>query len=319
MPGYPRPFLLPGPYRKCPGRPPQHSGYVSIKAVCTAVVLAFLAAVFNAAPSTAQTPDTLIIAPSTVTAGERFVVRTYWMVGTKGRNCLQPVFDFGGESAVLESSFTVQCEFSSKRTSKRFKKEMVAREFTYRDPGVYTITVQAGLVSGKTFKPLRLTKERLRGPRTITHTITVTEPALDQPSSLPENWREQMLDAVNYERNLVGLAPVRMCASLQKAAQRFAKYEATEDFYAHIGPDGSNPGSRVSEAGYRSWSIVGENLHKGPDSVSEAMAGWVASPGHYENLVDPAFTHAGFGYAEGTAGPWPRFWVQNFGDGGRCN
>ncbi len=288
-------------------------------AATAALVVAVISSVLTISPAHAKPSDTSILAPSTVAAGERFVVRAFWMVGTGGKNCLDPAFDFGGASEFSHGSHKIQCEWSSRRPSKRFKKEMVAHEFAYRDPGVYTITVQAGVVNGKTFKPLRLTKDRLRGPRTLTHTITVTDPVLDQSPGLPENWRDEMLDAVNFERELVGAPPVKMCKNLQKAAQRFAKYQATENFYSHEGPDGSTVSSRANAAGYRSWSRLGENIHKGPDSVSEAMAGWVASPGHYSNLVNPALTHVGFGYVVNPDAWMGRLWVQNFGAGGKCN
>ncbi len=290
---------------------------ISKRGLSSALVVAVISSVLTISPAHAKPSDTSILAPATVKAGETFVLRTYWMVGTRGRNCLVPDYDFGGASAYSSMFGTTRCEWSSNRPSKRFKKMMDARKFTYRDPGVYTISVEAGLVDAKTGEPLPLTNKRLRGPHKITHTITVTEQDLTPPTGLPSNWRKQMLEAVNYERDLAGVAPVKMCENLQKAAQRFANYQAEENFYSHKGPDGSTPGSRAQAAGYSGWRSVGENIYKSPDTVSEAMAGWVASPGHYENLTSSSYTHVGLGFAENP--DTGKYWVQNFGAGGQCN
>ena len=56
--------------------------------------------------------------------------------------------------------------------------------------------------------------------------------------------------------------------------------------------------ARTREAGYAADS-VGENIARGQRSVEEVMEGWMASPEHKKNILDPKFTEAGFGVALG--------------------
>jgi uncharacterized protein YkwD len=48
------------------------------------------------------------------------------------------------------------------------------------------------------------------------------------------------------------------------------------------------------------------------------MAGWRASPHHYDNLVNPSYTHLGLGRASDPASAYHSYWVQDFGYGGTC-
>lgn len=49
---------------------------------------------------------------------------------------------------------------------------------------------------------------------------------------------------------------------------------------------------RVAAAGY-DWGAVAENLAAGYDTTDEAMAGWRASAGHRQNLLNPLVTEIG--------------------------
>jgi hypothetical protein len=49
------------------------------------------------------------------------------------------------------------------------------------------------------------------------------------------------------------------------------------------------------------WSKLGENVGVGYD-VSGLMQAFIGSPKHYENLVDPAWTHVGVGVTRASDG-----------------
>ena len=52
------------------------------------------------------------------------------------------------------------------------------------------------------------------------------------------------------------------------------------------------------------WSTVGENIGKG-GSVSSIFNALVASPSHFDNMVDPRFTHIGVGvFIDGNGVIW---------------
>lgn len=67
-------------------------------------------------------------------------------------------------------------------------------------------------------------------------------------------------------------------------------------YFSHTERDGSAPADRATRAGY-AWRAVGENIASGNLTPQDAVAAWVASPGHCANLMNPAFTEMGAAYA----------------------
>ena len=124
-----------------------------------------------------------------------------------------------------------------------------------------------------------------------------------------------MLARVNALRASVGVGPVALCAPLTLVAQAYAEEMARAGVLLHEGPDGAEPWDRMRAAGYR-WSRASENLARGYVDVAAVMAGWIASPGHYANLVDPEAHDVGLGLAVDAAGA--HWWVQDLAAGGTC-
>ena len=85
---------------------------------------------------------------------------------------------------------------------------------------------------------------------------------------------------------------------------------------SHTGSDGSDMVARAENAGYRNWTAVGENVAYGYDSETAVLTGWMNSPGHRANILNPAYTHVGSASAVGGSGT--RYWSQDFGRGGTC-
>ncbi len=81
---------------------------------------------------------------------------------------------------------------------------------------------------------------------------------------------------------------------------------------AHRDPDGDLPADRAWDAGYRGRQI-GENIAAGQGSPSKAMAGWLASPGHCANLMNPMFTQVGAAFAENARSDEGVYWTMVFG------
>jgi uncharacterized protein YkwD len=98
---------------------------------------------------------------------------------------------------------------------------------------------------------------------------------------------------------------------LNEAAAGHARDMARRKYFEHRGSDGSQPKDRVLRAGYHS-RLTGENIAFGPESAEEVVAGWLASPGHCENIMDPRFQNIGVGLATGKK-RGQIYWVQNFG------
>jgi len=107
-------------------------------------------------------------------------------------------------------------------------------------------------------------------------------------------------------------APLQQAEALSRAAQAHAHDMATHDFLDHEGTDGGAPADRASGAGY-AWRLVGENVAAGQVTPEEAVATWLASPGHCANLMDAGYTDTGIGYAVNSTGGKGTYWVQMFG------
>ncbi|MEO7775118.1 MAG: CAP domain-containing protein [Steroidobacteraceae bacterium] len=106
--------------------------------------------------------------------------------------------------------------------------------------------------------------------------------------------------------------PLRGSPTLAQAALAQAKDLAANSVLSHRGSDGSDPGARATRAGYR-WRVVGENVASGPQSAEEVIAGWLHSPDHCENIMDPRYTEMGIAYAVNTRSSGIIYWSQVFG------
>jgi uncharacterized protein YkwD len=111
---------------------------------------------------------------------------------------------------------------------------------------------------------------------------------------------EAALDArVDAARRDRGLAPLEATKALARVARAHSREMARVGRIAHRGLDGSNVAERVLAAGVR-FAVVSENLsllrgHAAP--AGPAVEGWLKSPGHRRNLLDPRVTHTGVGIA----------------------
>ena len=101
-------------------------------------------------------------------------------------------------------------------------------------------------------------------------------------------------------------------AALTRAALAHSNDMAQHDAFDHKGTDGSTPAQRVERAGYGEHRLVGENIAAGAMSAAEVMQGWLASPGHCENIMDARFTQIGIAYAENPRTASDLFWTQDF-------
>lgn len=101
-------------------------------------------------------------------------------------------------------------------------------------------------------------------------------------------------------------------AALGKTALAHSKDMADKDYFSHQGRDASQVSDRASRAGYR-WQRIGENIAAGQGSAEQVMAGWLASPGHCKNIMNPDFTEMGAAYATNPKSAATSYWTQVFG------
>ncbi len=107
-------------------------------------------------------------------------------------------------------------------------------------------------------------------------------------------------------------APLALNALLGRAAAAHAGSMARHGYLDHQGRDGSTPADRVSRTGYP-WRSVGENIAAGQTTADQVVSGWLASPEHCANIMEPRFTEMGVAYAVNAGSEGGIYWAQVFG------
>lgn len=99
------------------------------------------------------------------------------------------------------------------------------------------------------------------------------------------------ISRVNSTRASKGLAPLQTDVQLTNLARGWSTSMrdgicGAGNFICHASP--------ISAGVTHPWAKLGENVGTGPD-VGSVMDAFIASPGHYANIIDPEFTHIGVG------------------------
>ncbi len=136
------------------------------------------------------------------------------------------------------------------------------------------------------------------------------------PAPPAVSWSAELMALVNGERARAGLPALTSCPALTRAAQAHAADQAAYNRLSHVGSDGASLETRLNRSGYLRAALWAENVANGYPTPATAMAGWLASPNHRPNILNPAFTHIGLGRAVAANGTV--YWTQDFGTGGTC-
>ena len=108
--------------------------------------------------------------------------------------------------------------------------------------------------------------------------------------------------------------PLVMDDLLRDVAREFSTAMAEEQFFDHVDPGGSDPFDRMEAAGFKGDLPWGENIAAGYPDAATVMDGWMASPGHCANLLEPGFGAIGIGYyfLEEDPAAAQHYWTQDF-------
>jgi uncharacterized protein YkwD len=136
---------------------------------------------------------------------------------------------------------------------------------------------------------------------------TLAEPAAAVRAAQLDELRRIALELVNAERRGHGLPPLTLAADLDTAAQGHAQDMLARGYYAHASPEGKQVMDRYVAAGGSGWQLVAENIAHCPAcappltraAVKDLTRGWMASPHHRDNILDPGLDQFGFGIVAG--------------------
>jgi uncharacterized protein YkwD len=101
-------------------------------------------------------------------------------------------------------------------------------------------------------------------------------------------------------------------APLERAALAHARDLAARRALGHRGSDGSEPAERVARAGYV-WAAVAENVAAGLMTAQDVVEGWLASPSHCANIMNPRFKDMGVAFALADGERGGIYWAQVLG------
>lgn len=192
--------------------------------------------------------------------------------------------------------------------------------------GVYYVRVFQGIEPADTNYNLRLSLTPMIDAQSETIVLNESTPipatstsVTPQSASTPSNTNpfiEQIVNFTNEYRSQHGLQSLTLNPNLSNAAQTHSQDMAVNDFFSHTGSGNTKVGDRTSSAGYQS-GYVAENIAAGYLTAEEVVRGWMNSPGHRENILNPKFQEIGVGYyyLENDIGQinYNTYWTQNFG------
>ena len=92
--------------------------------------------------------------------------------------------------------------------------------------------------------------------------------------------------------NFAPATPVIWNDTLELAAIVHSSDMFANNFFSHTGSDGSNMSERIKRLGYN-WTTCGENIGKGYKNEEQMVTGWINSPGHCSNIMNPNFREIG--------------------------
>jgi uncharacterized protein YkwD len=145
------------------------------------------------------------------------------------------------------------------------------------------------------------TTPKLPTPRATSTTGPSITPGTTSMASLETD----LLTAHNSARTAVNVTALDLDPKLVTIARARAQDMATRNYFSHTSPGGDTAFSLLGQASY-AYTIAAENIARNnyPDAqaVSVAMDGFLNSPSHKENIIDPRFKTVGIGVALGADG-----------------
>lgn len=151
--------------------------------------------------------------------------------------------------------------------------------------------------------------------------IVLARPLLSAKLGDAQSEGQKLLSELNTARSqarqcggqaFTAAAPLAWNATLGTISQDHSRDMANNSYFDHKDRDGRTPGDRAELAGY-SGQLVGENIAAGQDTVHKVVEGWLASPGHCANLMNPQYTELGAAYATDPKSNAGIYWTAMFG------
>jgi len=159
------------------------------------------------------------------------------------------------------------------------------------------------------------------GPRVgVDRDATTARPGIDI-----EALEQRIHQLANHERVKRGLTPLAWNPVVQQVARRHSRDMARRHYFAHLSPEGHDLAYRYSQQGFVCQIQVGSAVYMGSENIYETslyeardyvgevvtrtywkdletiaqtiVKGWMSSPTHRQNLLEPSWQTHGIGIA----------------------
>jgi len=114
-----------------------------------------------------------------------------------------------------------------------------------------------------------------------------------QPASGDSITSEGLLEKINEERKNRNIPLLLTDGRLGVAAGQKSSDMLERDYFDHVDPDGNYVWPLISNAGYKPYALLGENLAIDFNSESGIVKAWLNSPSHRDNLLNSNFADQG--------------------------
>lgn len=125
-------------------------------------------------------------------------------------------------------------------------------------------------------------------------------PGYSEAKFLPA-MEKNCFELVNAERRKKNIPELKSSRDLLVIARNHSKDMVYMECLTHRGSDNKTVEARA-DAENIDWNMIGENVarNRGYDKPAQkAVTEWMKSKGHRANILNPKFTHAAIGIAEG--------------------
>jgi len=119
----------------------------------------------------------------------------------------------------------------------------------------------------------------------------------------------KVIGLVNVQRAKVGLPPLKANWQVSRVARYKSQDMINKGYFSHTSPTYGSPFTMMESFGIK-FSAAGENIAMGQSTPEAVMNGWMNSPGHRSNILNPTYTEIGVGLAKNSAGTC--YWTQMF-------
>jgi uncharacterized protein YkwD len=119
------------------------------------------------------------------------------------------------------------------------------------------------------------------------------------PGESLRKMEDRTLYLINEARKDNGLKPLIKEKAAWGAARDHSNDMAQRDYFSHQSPEGNDMVVRIEKYGFSLVGrTIGENIAMNQcmaDPAETAVAGWLKSPGHYKNIMNPQYIYTGIG------------------------